>query len=81
MIWKILLRASRTNTCVNKRSFKDTGIDTEKYLAVCEQLNQEPDPIKMPPAMDSFPLEVQEAFFLHRMLSDRMGRNEVVLYG
>jgi len=25
----------------------------------------------MPPSMDSFPLEVQEAFFLHRMLSDR----------
>ena len=54
-----------------KRSFKDTGIDIDKYLAVCEQLNQEPDPEKMPPSMDSFPLEVQEAFFLHRMLSDR----------
>jgi hypothetical protein len=25
----------------------------------------------MPPEMSSFPLEVQEAFFLHRMLSDR----------
>jgi len=25
----------------------------------------------MPPSMDSFPIEVQEAFFLHRMLSDR----------
>ena len=54
-----------------KRSFIDTGIDIDKYLAVCEQLNQEPDPEKMPPSMDSFPLEVQEAFFLHRMLSDR----------
>ena len=27
-----------------KRSFIDTGIDIDKYLAVCEQLNQEPDP-------------------------------------
>lgn len=54
-----------------KRTFKDTGIDIEKYLAVCEQLNQEPDPDKMPPSSDSFPIEVQEAFFLHNMLSDR----------
>lgn len=54
-----------------KRHFKDTGIDLDKYLAVCEQLGQEPDPEKMPPSLENYPLEVQEAFFLHRMLSDR----------
>ena len=25
----------------------------------------------MPPSMDSFPIEVQQAFFLHQMLSDK----------
>lgn len=54
-----------------KRSYKDTGIDLEKYLAVCEQLNEEPDPDKMPVDRSIFPLEVQEAFMLHDFLSER----------
>ena len=31
-------QASRTNTCANKRSSIDTGIDIEKYLAVANSL-------------------------------------------
>ena len=54
-----------------KRHFKDASIDLEKYLALCEQLNQEPDPEKMPPSLDNYPSEVQSAFFIHSMLPDR----------
>ena len=54
-----------------KRHFKDASIDLEKYLALCEQLNQEPDPEKMPPSLDNYPPEVQSAFFIHSMLPDR----------
>jgi hypothetical protein len=39
-------------------------------LAICEQLGEEPDPEKMPFERDHFPLEVQEAYALHDMLSD-----------
>ena len=41
-----------------------------KYLALCEQLGEEPDPEKMPPAMDMFPYEVQMAFFIYSLLQD-----------
>ena len=54
-----------------ERTFKDTGIDVEKYLLVCEELGQTPDPSKMPPERGMFPVEVQEAFYLHDVLSDR----------
>ena len=46
-------------------------IDLHKYLAVCEQLGQEPDPEKMPPDMMDFPQEVQESFLIHSCLPDR----------
>ena len=42
----------------------------DKYLALCEQLGEEPDPEKMPPAMDMFPYEVQMAFFIYSLLQD-----------
>jgi len=54
-----------------ERTFKDTGIDVEKYLLVCEELGQTPDPSKMPPERSMFPIEVQEAFYLHDVLSDK----------
>ena len=54
-----------------KRNFKDTGIDINKYLALCEQLGEEPDPEKMPPDIGDFPLEVQQAFIVHSLLPDR----------
>lgn len=54
-----------------ERTFKDTGIDVEKYLLVCEQLGQTPDPSKLPPERSMFPVEVLDAFILHDVLSDK----------
>ena len=45
-------------------------MDREKYLRICEQLGQEPDPSKMPLDMSDFPEDVQVAFFMHDLLSD-----------
>ena len=45
-------------------------MDVEKYLRICEQLGQEPDPAKMPLEASSFPEEVQVAFFMFDLLSD-----------
>jgi hypothetical protein len=42
----------------------------DKYLLICEQLGQEPDPDKMPLDTSDFPEEVQVAFFVFNMLSD-----------
>ena len=56
--------------CIRDRQYTDKSIDLDKYLAICEQLGQEPDPDKMPPAMDMFPYEVQMAFFVHSLLQD-----------
>ena len=38
---------------------------------MCEQLGQMPDPDKMPLEVSAFPDEVQAAFFMFNMLSDR----------
>lgn len=46
-------------------------MDVDKYLKICEQLGEQPDPEKMPLAASSFPEEVQVAFFIHDMLSDK----------
>ena len=54
-----------------QRFFKDTDIDLDKYLLICEQLGQEPDPDKMPPDRAILPYEVQVAFLLHDILPDR----------
>ncbi len=43
----------------------------DKYLLVCEQLGEEPDPAKMPLDTSTFPAEVQVAFFIFGLLSDR----------
>ena len=53
-----------------ERFFKN-DIDLDKYLKVCEQLGQEPDPNKMPPSRGELPYEVQIAFSIHDMLPDR----------
>ena len=47
------------------------NVDVSKYLALCEQLGQEPDPDKMPLDASAFPVEVQVAFFVFDLLSDR----------
>ena len=45
-------------------------MDVEKYLRICEQLGQVPDPAKMPLEVTAFPVEVQVAFFMFDLLSD-----------
>ena len=45
-------------------------MDVDKYLLICEQLGQEPDPTKMPLELSEFPEEVQVAFFMFSLLSD-----------
>ncbi len=47
-----------------KESTSDVSIET--YLLLCEQLEQEPDPDKMPLDASVFPPEVQVAFFYIR---------------
>lgn len=42
----------------------------DKYLLICEQLGEEPDPTKMPLDPSEFPEEVQVAFFMFSLLPD-----------
>lgn len=46
------------------------SLSIDKYLKICEQLNQEPDPNKMPLEPSDFPVEVQVAFFIFGFLED-----------
>ena len=39
-------------------------------MRICEQLNEEPDPEKMPVSPSIFPEEVQSAFFIYNLLED-----------
>jgi hypothetical protein len=48
----------------------DSKVDIDKYLLICEQLGQEPDPTKMPLELSDFPEEVQVAFFMFSLLPD-----------
>jgi hypothetical protein len=48
----------------------DSKVDLDKYLLICEQLGQEPDPAKMPLELSDFPEEVQVAFFMFSLLPD-----------
>lgn len=50
----------------------DTGMTKEKYLRVCEQLNQTPRLDKMPPDEGDFPDVVQLALRTFNMLGDRV---------
>lgn len=44
----------------------------EKYLAVCEQLGQEPSEKKCPPGLEDFPEAVQQAMEVFNKLGDRV---------
>ena len=46
-------------------------MDLEKVLRVHEQLGTEPGEDEIPPAMEDFPYEVQEAFDIYNLLGDR----------
>ena len=54
-----------------KVSEANSSIDFEKYLLICEQLGEEPDPSRMPLETTAFPAEVQVAFFILDYLPDR----------
>lgn len=47
------------------------GLNVDAYLNMCEQLGQEPDPNRMPLDISDFPTEMQVAFFISSLLSDR----------
>ena len=49
---------------------QDSGLTLDKYLLLCEQLGEEPDPAKMPLGLSDFPEEVQVAFFVFGLLPD-----------
>lgn len=42
------------------------------YLTMCEQMGQEPNPDKIPPDLDDFPLEIQKGIALFNQLGDRI---------
>lgn len=50
----------------------DTGMTQEKYLRICEQIKQEPDPNKMPPSWEDLPEIVQIAINTFNALGDRV---------
>ena len=50
----------------------DSKITKDKYFEICDQLNQDPDPEKIPPDLDDFPDIVQYAIITFNMLGDRM---------
>ena len=50
---------------------RSSNFDVEKYLLICEQLGEEPNPDKMPLEASAFPYEVQVAFFVLELLPDR----------
>ena len=55
---------------LEKRVKQSNSIDIDKYLRICEELGQEPDPDKMPLEISDFPSEVQVAFFIFGFLED-----------
>lgn len=50
----------------------DTGMTQEKYLSICEQLGQEPNPDKMPPSWEDLPEIAQTAINTFNALGDRV---------
>lgn len=44
----------------------------DKYLSLCEQLNQEPKEEKCPPGFEDFPEPVQQAIEVFNKLGDRV---------
>lgn len=50
----------------------DIGMTKEKYLAMMEQLGQEPSETKCPPDIEDFPLPLQQAIEVFNRLGDRV---------
>jgi len=50
----------------------DTGMTRDRYLEMCEQLNQEPDPERIPPEAEDFPGIVIDAINCYNALGDNV---------
>lgn len=50
----------------------ESGMTKEKYITLCEQLEQEPSEDKCPPDFDDFPLPLQQAIEVFNRLGDRV---------
>ena len=50
----------------------DGRITKDKYFAIIDELNEEPDPEKIPPGPEDFPESVQIALQIFNMLGDRV---------
>ena len=51
---------------------QESKTTAETYLKICEQLDQEPDPDRMPPEVADFPDDVQYAMITYGKLGDRL---------
>lgn len=47
-------------------------ISRESYFQLCETIGDEPNPDKIPPELEDFPLEVQQAIVVFGKLGDRI---------
>lgn len=50
----------------------DSNVDEDKYLMLCEQLGETPDPDKLPMDFSDFPSVVQTAVHIYNSLGDRV---------
>lgn len=50
----------------------ELNITTEKYFKMCEEMGQEPNPDKIPPEIQDFPIDVQKAIHIFNKLGDRI---------
>jgi hypothetical protein len=44
----------------------------DKYFNLCEQMGEEPNPDKIPPGIEDFPLDVQKAMVIFNKLGDKV---------
>lgn len=47
-------------------------MDKDKYLNLCEQMGEDPDPKRCPPDFEDFPLILQQSIELFNRLGDRV---------
>jgi hypothetical protein len=50
----------------------DVGMTKDRYLAMCEQMGQEPSETKCPPEYEDFPVPLQQAIEVFNRLGDRV---------
>ena len=51
--------------------YKEGQISLDTYFEICEQRGIDPNLDELPPTLEDYPFEVQVAFFIHDLLSDR----------